>query len=142
VKIKLAELIGRGTAYDFLSPEVKVNLDVLLYRLNFERRLYQRPMVITNAHRSLEHHEKIYEAKNAERMRKGLKPLSIPMGSCHLLGAAVDISDPHGFLKEHVLKHRSRLEAQGNYFEHFEATPGYVHWQIYPPLSGEFFFWP
>ena len=139
--ISFKELLSKNPVKD--PPiEHRLNMGRLHYVLNFIRRLYGQPMVITSGYRTAEEHFSIYQKINKERVLTGKPELSVPMGSCHLIGASADIYDPDGKLKEWVLKNRSLCEDLCVYFEDFKFTPTWVHLQIYPPSSGERFFKP
>ena len=139
--ILISELLGRTAG---LEPPIehRLNLGRLHYVLNFIRILCDRPMAVNSGYRTKEDHFRIYEKINRERASKGLAMLPVPMGSNHLIGAAADISDPLGTLKEWCIKNIRVLEDLGVYCEAFEATPVWTHFQIYPPHSGERFFNP
>lgn len=62
--------------------------------------------------------------------------------SKHMLGQAIDISDPEGDLDEWCLEHAEVLEAVGLWQEHPSATKGWCHVQIVPPKSGRRVFYP
>ena len=64
------------------------------------------------------------------------------MGSSHLYGAAIDISDPKGELAKWLLANRNRLVECGLWMENPEHTKGWVHLQIYSVKSGNRIFNP
>lgn len=70
------------------TPEIDSNLAILLERVNKIRSEWGKPMTVTSGLRSMEDHLRIYADKGIT------DPSKIPMKSKHLVGAAVDISDP------------------------------------------------
>lgn len=62
--------------------------------------------------------------------------------SKHLLGQAVDLSDPEGDLDEWCLASPEVLQGIGLWQEHPSATKGWCHLQIVPPKSGNRVFYP
>ena len=64
------------------------------------------------------------------------------MGSSHLYGAAVDISDPKGELKAWITKNSQLLTYNGLWMEDPKYTKTWVHLQIYAPKSMNRFFIP
>jgi len=108
----------------------------LLNRINKVRAAYGKPMIVTSGLRTIEHHLEIYKKKGITDLRK------IPMGSLHLNGCAVDISDPKRELQKFITSHVQLLESVGLWIESFAFTSTWVHFQIKPPLSGRRFFMP
>ena len=53
------------------------------------------------------------------------------LGSSHLYGCAVDISDPDGKLAKWLLAHQDLLEKCGLWMEDPKYTKGWVHLQTY-----------
>lgn len=134
--ITLKEIIGL-TEFSSLSQEMQDNLNTLLERVNKLRKLYGKPMRVTSGLRTMESHLAIYA-------RKGITDQSkIPMKSRHLVGAALDVSDPKQELQKFILGlSEQELEELGLFFESFEYTKNWTHIQIYPPKSGKRFFKP
>ena len=62
--------------------------------------------------------------------------------SKHLSGAAVDISDPDGSLASWTKENLTLMGTIGFWMEDFGHTPGWVHYQILPPGSGNRVFIP
>lgn len=125
-----------------LPKDVELNLTRLHFVLNTIRSLWKNPMVVTSGYRTMEDHLRIYNEKNEKRKSQGLDPVHVPMDSLHLYGAAADISDPDGKLKMWVCGHLEELERLDVYCEEFDATPQWIHFQIYAPMSGKRFFKP
>lgn len=57
------------------------------------------------------------------------------MGSAHLYGAAIDISDKDGKLKTWLLKQPELLTYAGLWMENPDKTSGWIHLQLYAPKS-------
>lgn len=132
--ITLAELNPRNHP---LSEEQKANLPILHERINRLRNIWGKPMIVTSGVRSVEHHKRIYLEK---AKRTGITNPRIPMGSNHLKGAAVDISDPDGSLLRWLKANEPLLEELKLWVE--DGTRGWAHVQIFPPRSGRRFFMP
>jgi len=113
------------------STQIENNLDTLLKRMNVIREAYAKPMIVTSGLRS--------DAKQLELIIKGL---SQARKSNHLVGAACDILDKDGELGKWCLKNEELLAETGLWCEHPKASPGWVHFQIFPPNSGKRFFLP
>lgn len=64
------------------------------------------------------------------------------MGSSHLYGAAVDISDPKGELAKWVKNNKQKVIECGLWVENPEYTKGWLHLSIYAPKSFNRFFNP
>jgi hypothetical protein len=78
----------------------------------------------------------------------GFRPQSCTEGalhSSHKEGQAVDLFDPAGNIDAWLQTSKaakSLYEQLGIYFEHPDSTPGWSHWTIRAPLSGNRFFRP
>lgn len=135
----MKEIIGQ-TDLKTLSPEIQNNLSILLERINKVRTVYNKSMIVTSGLRTKEHHIEIY--KNLAKQRKQIFDLKkVPMGSLHLKGAAVDISDKDGSLYKWCQENVSLLEQIGLWCEE-KDDQARVHFQILPPKSGKRFFKP
>lgn len=110
-----------------LTPEQEANVNKLLVIMNKIRDAYGKPMTVTSGVRSME-----------DQMR--INP-SAPKSN-HLLGLAVDISDPDSKLWSWCMLNMPLMEQLGVYFEDKNATPTWVHFQIVPPKSGKRIFKP
>ena len=124
------------------SLDILVNIYRLQYCLNVVRILYDLPMTITSGYRTKEEHYRIYQTINSARLASGKQPITIPTKSMHLIGAAADVADADGSLKEWVIKNLAVVEDLNLFFENFDYTKTWVHFSIYPPRSGERFFKP
>jgi hypothetical protein len=122
---------------DKLPKDHQANLIQLHYRLNMIRRFWQKPMNVSSGYRTKEDHFRIY---------KNLGRDNPPMGSQHLIGAAADIWDGKGELKSWIADNLHVCEDYGLWLESFDATggidSGWIHFQLYPPKSGNRFFKP
>lgn len=131
----LKELLGKYELKD-VPKEHQDNLMTLLERISKIRKDYNKPMKVTSGYRSMEDHKRIYKQKGITDENK------IPMKSRHLVGAAVDISDPKGELQKWCNDNVKVLEEVQLWCEDFNYTQSWVHFQIIPPKSGKRFFIP
>lgn len=119
-----------------LPHEHEVNLEDLVNRVNSVLDLWPKPVIVTSGYRSLQDHLRIYRSK-------GIPDNKIPMGSQHLQGCAIDVSDPDLSIT-HWLKSDPAaiiaLEKAGLYCE--EGNSNWVHMQSRPPRSGHRWFNP
>ena len=63
-------------------------------------------------------------------------------GSAHKQGLAVDLFDPHEEIDAWCMANQEILELHGIYLEHPEKTPGWSHWTVRKPASGQRVFFP
>lgn len=143
--ISRAELNPKGYK---LTDEQEANQVILHEKINMVRQAYGRPMVCTNGVRSWDEHVQIYIKKNQVfydtngdlKIRPGGR---FPRSSQHLVGAAVDIADRDGKLWAWLMDHQDLVKNKaGLYLEDKSRTPTWVHFQIYPPKSGNWVFMP
>jgi len=137
--ITLKELLS-GNDLKVQPLEILDNLDVLLLKMNKVRVAYDKAMIVTSGLRSMDHHVDIYKAL-AKQRKMTFDMLKVPMGSNHLKGKAVDISDPDGKLYKWCEDNVKLLEEIGLWLELSDDQPR-VHFQITPPKSGLRFFKP
>ena len=133
--IKLQEIL-KTAKLEELSGAIQQNLTVLVDRVNKVRVKWGKPMTVTSGLRTMEDHLRIYKQKGIT------DPAKIPMKSRHLIGAAVDISDPKQELQKWCLENEKFLEEVQLWMEDFSATKNWVHFQIFPPQSGKRWFLP
>lgn len=126
--ISLLELNSHGYP---TTPDIDKNLAILLDRLNKVRTAYDTPMTVTSGLRS----DSQQKALIASGKSNALK-------SHHLTGEAADILDQGGKLKTWVKANLPIIEEIGLWMEAFDSTPGWLHFQIVPPHSGNRFFIP
>lgn len=111
-----------------LTDEQRKNLPILHERVNIVRKLWGKAMYVTSGVRSIEDHRRIYE----EKARKtGKKTFRIPMGSKHLIGAAVDISDP-GLRITKWLRENPEILEQANLWAEDDTSVERIHLQSQP----------
>lgn len=78
----------------------------------------------------------------------GFRPQDCPIGapsSAHKEGLAIDLYDPLGAIDSWLLSSDGAKKCYtdlGIYFEAFTDTPGWTHWTLRKPLSGQRFFKP
>ena len=135
--ITVAELL-KGKKLEDQSEEVRANLATLLFRINKVRKLYGKPMTVTSGLRVWEDAVRIYKKK----LGKDYDEKKIPKGSKHFTGGAADIGDGKQELQKWCKDNVKTLEEIGLWCEAFEATPDWVHFQCFPPKSGNRFFNP
>lgn len=108
------------------TASILANLEILLDAVNKIRAEWGKPMVVTSGLRS-----------QADQQR--INP-SAPKSN-HLIGAACDISDPDLSLTLWLKENDSqRLVDVKLWCE--EGNKNWVHFQIYPPNSGNRWFYP
>lgn len=113
------------------TPDIDANLAILLEKINQVRKAWGVPMIVDSGLRSAEQQQQlIAEGKSNAPKSK------------HLTGQAVDIADKNGELKKWVLENMPLMEQIGFWFEDFNSTPSWVHFQIVPPASGKRIFIP
>lgn len=122
--IKLEELNPHSYP---MTDEIKSNINDLHEKINKVRDLYGKPMIVDSGLRS-----------EADQQR--INP-SAPK-SKHLIGQAVDIADKSRELRDWVIANMDKMEEIGFWFEDFDHTPTWVHFQIVPPRSGNRIFIP
>jgi uncharacterized protein YcbK (DUF882 family) len=113
------------------TDEIDANLAILLERINVIREAYGIPMVVTSGLRD-----------TAQQMALIASGKSNAPKSKHLTGQACDIQDKDGALRDWVKANMDLMESTGFWFEDFDHTPGWVHFQIVPPGSGNRVFIP
>lgn len=113
------------------TSEIDANLDELLKRLNVLRAAYGKPLTITSGLRSNEQQQALIAAGKSNAPK-----------SKHCIGAAADIYDPNGEFWSWLMVNMELLESTGIWLESKNATPTWVHCQIFPPLSNKRVFNP
>lgn len=113
------------------NPVIDANLAILLERLNKVRLAWGKPMTVSSGLRSQAQQDALIAAGKSKASK-----------SKHLVGQAADISDPNGDLKKWILDNVSLMERIGFWFEDFDSTPTWVHFQCISPASGKRFFIP
>jgi uncharacterized protein YcbK (DUF882 family) len=113
------------------TPGIDANLKILLAKINEVRLAYNIPMTVTSGLRSDEQQQALIAAGKSNAPK-----------SHHLTGEACDILDTDGKLCEWVKTNMDLMEKIGFWFEDFDHTHGWVHFQIVPPKSGKRVFIP
>lgn len=130
--------------YDLMPQEHRWNIQELFNRVSRLRAYAKMPFVMrtkehpNRGYRSWDAHCKVYE----DLMHKMNTKIKIPTKSQHLIGAAVDISDPKRELQRWIMRNLEIVEKLDLYFEHFDASPTWTHVCLFPPESGLRFFMP
>lgn len=106
------------SAYDHLM--------MLRERLNNLGSGFLPPRILTCAYRDAAHNARVGGAKK----------------SCHLIGAACDIADSDGKLKDFLRNNPQELVRADLYAEDYDHTPTWVHLQTMAPKSGKRVFIP
>lgn len=110
---------------------IDANLRILLDKINQVRNAYGIPMIVTSGLRS--------DAQQQQLIADGKSNAS---KSHHLTGEAVDILDEDRKLTEWVKNNMPLMEQIGFWFEDFDHTPTWVHFQTCAPGSGKRVFIP
>ena len=131
--ISMQELLGNYTLSD-QTQEIQDNLATLLIRVNNIRIVWAKPMIVTSGLRTMADHLRIYAAKGIT------DPAKIPMKSRHLIGAAVDISDPQLELTTWLKADEAYLNDAQLWCE--EGNKNWCHFQVFPPASKNRWFLP
>lgn len=113
------------------TPEIDANLQVLLERINKVRAAWGKPMTVTSGLRD--------QAQQAGLIAAGK---SNAPHSKHLTGQACDILDSDQSLRDWIMLNVEMMEEIGFWFESFQSTPNWCHFQTCPPASGKRFFIP
>lgn len=116
-----------------VNQEIELNIKTLIDKLSIIREVFKRPMVVTSGLRDKADMLRIYSNRPESR---------IPWGSMHLIGAAADIADRDKSLASFCADNVQLLEDIGLWCEDPTYTHSWVHFQIYPPKSGNRFFKP
>lgn len=111
--------------------EIDANLAILYDRINQVRTAYGKPMIVTSGLRSWQQQRDLIEAGKSNATH-----------SKHMTGQAVDILDSDGSLHTWILINIDLMINIGFWFESFQSTPNWAHFQIVPPESGKRFFIP
>lgn len=121
--ISFREIIGQNQISD-IPIKIQQNIDELLVRVNIIREAWGKPMIVTSGLRTMNQHLRIYS-------KSGIFPPHVPMGSQHLKGLAVDISDPELLITNWLKTDGALLlEKADLYCE--EGNTNWVHFQCLP----------
>jgi hypothetical protein len=131
--ISIKEMLGYTAISDVPMTHIH-NMEMLLKKVNVLREAWGKPLTVTSGYRTLAEHLRIYS-------QKGISQDKIPMGSQHLIGAAIDLYDPYlAFTKWLKENDSARLQALDLYCE--EGNLNWTHIQLYPPKSHSRWFLP
>lgn len=113
------------------TTEIDDNLAILLDKMNQVRTAWGNPMIVTSGLRSQAQQDSLIAAgiSNAPKSK-------------HLTGQACDIADSDRSLTQWVKDNMDLMEQIGLWFEDFDHTPTWVHFQIIAPGSGNRVFIP
>lgn len=134
-------LMGR-VKYEELSYEQQCNVNTLIPKVNELLERFGEYRELSSGIRTMKDHLRIYEDINNKRKAKGLAPLKVPMGSKHLVCAAIDLEDKNDKLKVWCVKNTHVLRELGLYMEDPSATDTWCHLQCISPKSGKTIFMP
>lgn len=109
------------------SHQVYAHASVLAHRLNRLHMYWGHQLRLTSGYRPMAINNRIAGA--AKR-------------SHHIIGAAGDAADPDWALAKFVMDDLPMLEHIELWIEDPHYTPGWVHFQIFPPMSGKRVFVP
>jgi hypothetical protein len=138
MSISFSELLC-GYKESEIPAEHLANLKTLHEKISVLREKFGKPLTVSNAYRSKEHHLKVYAQKGITDEKL------IPMKSKHLTGNSVDLSGPNTKeFQKWLLKNTNLLEELDLYLEDFSATNSWVHIQTvkfgsYKPKGTRFF---
>lgn len=112
------------------------NINILIPKINDLLDQYGQYVPLTSGYRSPKDQIRIYKQKlgNAYDISK------VPMGSAHLVGLAIDLSDAPANLYRWLKSNEKALKDRGLYCE--ERQGGWQHIQARAPLSGNRWFIP
>lgn len=138
--ISVNEYLMNRAKLETLAPEIISNINTLIPAVNDLLQRFGEYRACNSGIRLVADQIRIYKEKNELRKKQGLPELSVPMGSQHLKGAAIDLEDADGKLYKWCKDNIKILEELGLYCE--ERQGGWLHIQIYAPKSGKRFFNP
>lgn len=139
-QITVKEYLMDRAHISLLPEDVQNNINTLLERTNKLLSHFGMYRKVNSGFRPLDVHIQIYHAINERRLKENKPPLTIPMGSNHLKGAAIDLDDKDAALYNFCKENISICEELGLWFE--ERQGNWLHCQIFPPRSGNRFFNP
>lgn len=134
-------LMDRAKLED-LSSEIVGNINTLIPRINQLLEKFGQKKDVNSGLRLLLNHLETYKKINEDRKAKGLSEIPVPMGSKHLVGAAIDLEDKDRTLTQFCMDHLDLLQDLGLWMENPSYCSTWVHLQIFPPKSGNRVFNP
>lgn len=137
MSISFREMLGSTSILDVPVAHQQA-MQTLLPKVNAVLEAYDHVLnkhftaIVTSGYRSQQHHIDIYKKKfyATHDAYTPFDPSTVPMGSAHLSGRAVDIADPGGKLYAFLAQRTELLVAAGLYME--ADTQGWIHLQDRP----------
>jgi hypothetical protein len=126
--------MGRDRQYpDELTDDIKKNATETVARAN----------LLLSSYKAMTKDEEIRKVNSGWRP-SGVNSATLGAAprSKHMLGQAIDISDPEGDLDEWCMDNPDILQSIGLWLEHPSATKSWCHVQVVPPKSGKRVFYP
>jgi uncharacterized protein YcbK (DUF882 family) len=139
IYFKDSEILGTTKVED-MPADHQANYKELLVKISKVREAWGKSMRVTSGYRSKADQIRIYKELAAQR-KQTFDESKIPWGSAHLKCAAIDISDPDGKLYDWTRENEAKLAEIGVWME-VKDDQARVHFQIYPPKSGNRWFKP
>jgi hypothetical protein len=125
-------LMGRAML-DQLTDEQKANLNTLIPRVN---------IILEQFHRDNPTATKRGVNSGYRRPSDNAKVPNPKPKSNHLICAAIDLGDKDRLLATWVMNNLKLLKDNGLWLESVDYTPNWVHFQCFPPKSGNRVFIP
>lgn len=138
--VSVINYLGTDAKLEDLPDEHVRNVNTLVPKINEFLEAFGSYREIASGYRTKAHHERVYAEINTKRAKQKLPLVSIPWGSKHLVGAAIDLEDKDAKLYNFTRANVKLLESLGLWCE--ERQGGWLHVQCYPPKSGKRFFIP
>jgi uncharacterized protein YcbK (DUF882 family) len=139
IYFKDSEILGTTKVED-MPADHQANYKELLIKISKVREAWGKSMRVTSGYRSKADQIRIYKDL-AKQRGQVFDENKIPWGSAHLKCAAVDISDPDGSLYDWTRANEDKMAEIGVWME-VKDDQARVHFQIYPPKSGNRWFKP
>lgn len=133
--LSITEYLKSDTLTDLPDDHIR-NINILIPKVNDLLEKFGSYRPITSGYRSKEDQIRIYKQK----LGAAYNISKVPMGSCHLVGLAVDLADANADLYRWLKANEQVLEDLGLYCE--ERMGGWQHIQAKAPKSGKRWFLP
>ena len=138
VKVTLAQYFGPWWRHPDHTPERNENAHVLLTAcFNLAKEMEKDGVVFSVNSKT--------QSGVSGSLYGGFRPQSCREGapkSSHKEGQGLDRYDPLGQIDAWLLAHPEALGRHGLYIEHPDKTPGWSHWTVRAPKSGNRIFYP
>jgi len=128
----------KGLSLSDLPDEHVRNINILIPKINDLLDLFGSYRPLTSGYRSPADQIRIYK----EKLGSSFNISKVPMGSAHLVGLAIDLSDTDSKLGHWCLMNIKTLQDLGLYMEDKASTPNWIHLQCIAPKSGKTVFIP